>query len=232
VAITNDGMTVGSKTIRCSRAQSRRTALGRTERRRRHRVDRTIHHARERWPALSAGAKKVIISPGDRRRRHVRDRRQRRLLRPGSAPRRLQCLVHDELLRADGEGPRRRLRVTTGLMTTSTPTPTTRTCSTSSTRTCAGPRAAINIVPSSTGAARHESGAGFDEGRLDGTSLRVPVRSAASPIHGDRLVDERRRVNAAFRAAAEGPLKGVLVYTTIHRLFGHRRTRRRAPSTP
>ena len=75
--------------------------------------------------------------------------------------------------------------------------------------------AAINIVPSSTGAARATSLVlASMKGRLDGTSLRVPVpvgsitdfTAIVSSTSGDA-------VNAAFRAAAEGPLKGVLVYT-------------------
>jgi glyceraldehyde 3-phosphate dehydrogenase len=52
------------------------------------------------------------------------------------------------------------------------------------------------------------------KGRLDGTSLRVPVPVGSitdfTAIVSSTTVDA---VNAAFRAAAEGPLKGVLVYT-------------------
>ncbi len=50
------------------------------------------------------------LGPADRRRRHVRRRRQRRHVRPGAAQGRVQRLVHDQLLRADGQGARRRLR--------------------------------------------------------------------------------------------------------------------------
>ena len=75
--------------------------------------------------------------------------------------------------------------------------------------------AAINIVPSSTGAARATSLVlASMKGRLDGTSLRVPVPVGSitdfTAIVSSTSVDA---VNAAFRAAAEGPLKGVLVYT-------------------
>jgi glyceraldehyde 3-phosphate dehydrogenase len=75
--------------------------------------------------------------------------------------------------------------------------------------------AAINIVPSSTGAARATSLVlASMKGRLDGTSLRVPVPVGSitdfTAIVSSTTVDA---VNAAFRAAAEGPLKGVLVYT-------------------
>ena len=75
--------------------------------------------------------------------------------------------------------------------------------------------AAINIVPSSTGAARATSLAlASMKGCLDGTSLRVPVPVGSitdfTAIVSSTTVEA---VNEAFRAAAEGPLKGVLVYT-------------------
>jgi glyceraldehyde 3-phosphate dehydrogenase len=75
--------------------------------------------------------------------------------------------------------------------------------------------AAINIVPASTGAARATSLVlASMKGRLDGTSLRVPVPVGSitdfTAIVSSTTVDA---VNAAFRTAAEGPLKGVLVYT-------------------
>jgi glyceraldehyde 3-phosphate dehydrogenase len=77
--------------------------------------------------------------------------------------------------------------------------------------------AAMNIVPTSTGAARAtslviESMAG----RLDGTALRVPVADGSvtdlvATLGRDVTVEE---VNHAFRAAAaDGPLAGVLVYS-------------------
>ena len=75
--------------------------------------------------------------------------------------------------------------------------------------------AAINIVPASTGAARATSLVlSSMKGRLDGTSLRVPVPVGSitdfTAIVRSTTVEE---INAAFRAAAEGPLKGILVYT-------------------
>jgi glyceraldehyde 3-phosphate dehydrogenase len=75
--------------------------------------------------------------------------------------------------------------------------------------------AAINIVPASTGAAK-ATGLVLSsmKGRLDGTSLRVPVPVGSitdfTAIVRSTTVEE---INAAFRAAAEGPLKGILVYT-------------------
>ena len=75
--------------------------------------------------------------------------------------------------------------------------------------------AAVNIIPSSTGAARATSLVlEAMKGRLDGTSLRVPIPDGSitdfTAIVRSTTVDE---VNAAYRAAAEGPLRGVLVYT-------------------
>ena len=78
--------------------------------------------------------------------------------------------------------------------------------------------AAVNIVPSSTGAARATSLVlASMKGRLDGTSLRVPIPDGSitdfTALVRATTVEE---VNAAFKAAAEGSLKGVLVYTDEH----------------
>ena len=76
--------------------------------------------------------------------------------------------------------------------------------------------AAINIVPTSTGAARATSLVlASMKGRLDGTSLRVPVPTGSitdfvANLKKPASVEE---INAAFKAAAAGPLKGVLEYT-------------------
>ena len=75
--------------------------------------------------------------------------------------------------------------------------------------------AAINIVPSTTGAARATSLVlASMKGRLDGTSLRVPVPDGSitdfTAIVRSTSVEE---INAAFQSAAEGRLKGILVYT-------------------
>ena len=60
---------------------------------------------------LHGTVKRVIISaPSSDADAHLRDRRQRRRVRPGEAHRRLQRLVHHQLLRAHGQGPRRHLR--------------------------------------------------------------------------------------------------------------------------
>ena len=76
--------------------------------------------------------------------------------------------------------------------------------------------AAINIVPTSTGAARATSLVMTSmKGKLDGTSLRVPVPTGSitdfvANLKKPATVEE---INAAYKAAAEGPLKGVLEYT-------------------
>jgi len=76
--------------------------------------------------------------------------------------------------------------------------------------------AAINIVPTSTGAAKATSLVIPElKGKLDGYSLRVPVPDGSIT---DLVVELGRdvtkdEVNAAYKAAADGPLKGILVYT-------------------
>jgi len=77
--------------------------------------------------------------------------------------------------------------------------------------------AAINIVPTSTGAARATSLVLESmKGKLDGTSLRVPVPTGSivdftANLKKAASVEE---INAAFKkAAASGPLKGILRYT-------------------
>ncbi|HEX4725442.1 MAG TPA: type I glyceraldehyde-3-phosphate dehydrogenase [Pseudonocardiaceae bacterium] len=76
--------------------------------------------------------------------------------------------------------------------------------------------AAINVVPTSTGAAK-AIGLVLPElnGKLDGYSLRVPVPTGSITdltvdVSRDTSVDE---VNAAVKAAADGPLKGILRYS-------------------
>jgi glyceraldehyde 3-phosphate dehydrogenase len=76
--------------------------------------------------------------------------------------------------------------------------------------------AAINIVPTSTGAAK-AIGLVLPElkGKLDGFALRVPVPTGSIT---DLTVTASRPVTVeeikeAYKAAAEGPLKGILKYT-------------------
>jgi glyceraldehyde 3-phosphate dehydrogenase len=76
--------------------------------------------------------------------------------------------------------------------------------------------AALNIIPTSTGAAK-ALGLVIPElvGKLDGYALRVPVPTGSIT---DLTIETSAQVtvaqvNAAYKAAAEGPLKGILKYT-------------------
>ena len=76
--------------------------------------------------------------------------------------------------------------------------------------------AAINIVPSSTGAAR-ATGLVLEamQGRLDGTALRVPV-PVGSITDFTAILDKEvtvEEINEAFKAAADGPMKGIIEYS-------------------
>jgi glyceraldehyde 3-phosphate dehydrogenase len=77
--------------------------------------------------------------------------------------------------------------------------------------------AAQNIIPTTTGAARATSLVlPALSGKLDGISMRVPVIDGSVT---DLVVQLEREVtadevNAAYRAAADGPLKGYLHYTS------------------
>ncbi|HEV7566452.1 MAG: gap [Leifsonia sp.] len=76
--------------------------------------------------------------------------------------------------------------------------------------------AAINIVPTSTGAAKAIGLVLPDlKGKLDGFALRVPVPTGSITdltVTASRPVTVEE-VKAAYKAAAEGPLKGILKYT-------------------
>jgi glyceraldehyde 3-phosphate dehydrogenase len=76
--------------------------------------------------------------------------------------------------------------------------------------------AALNLIPTTTGAAK-AIGLVLPRlnGRLDGYSIRVPVpvgslTDLTAELSRETTPDE---INAAFKAAAEGPLRGVLEYT-------------------
>jgi glyceraldehyde 3-phosphate dehydrogenase len=77
--------------------------------------------------------------------------------------------------------------------------------------------AALSIIPTTTGAAT-AVGEVLPElkGKLDGIAMRVPVPNV-SVVDLAVLVDKKTSkgdVNAAFLAAADGPLKGILQYMT------------------
>ncbi len=76
--------------------------------------------------------------------------------------------------------------------------------------------AAINIIPSTTGAAR-AIGLVLPnlDGKLDGLALRVPVADGSITDLTAELKQEAtpEQINGAFREAASGKLKGLLEYT-------------------
>ena len=76
--------------------------------------------------------------------------------------------------------------------------------------------AALSMIPTSTGAAK-AIGVVLPElkGKLDGYAMRVPVPTGSATdltvqLSKPASIDE---INAAMKAAAEGPLKGILEYT-------------------
>ena len=76
--------------------------------------------------------------------------------------------------------------------------------------------AAMNIIPTTTGAAKATALVLPElKGKMDGLSMRVPVADGSVTDLVAELGREvsRDEVNAAFRAAADGPLKGYLYYT-------------------
>lgn len=76
--------------------------------------------------------------------------------------------------------------------------------------------AALNVVPTTTGAAK---AVGLVlphlKGKLDGIALRVPVPdgSVTDFVALLKKPADKATINAAFKAAAEGALKGILEYT-------------------
>jgi glyceraldehyde 3-phosphate dehydrogenase len=76
--------------------------------------------------------------------------------------------------------------------------------------------AALSIIPTSTGAAK---AVGLVlphlQGKLNGNSMRVPTPTGSATDFVVTLKKEVtvEEVNAAFKAAAEGPMKGILEYT-------------------
>jgi glyceraldehyde 3-phosphate dehydrogenase len=77
--------------------------------------------------------------------------------------------------------------------------------------------AALSMIPTTTGAAK-AVGLVLPElnGKLDGSSIRVPTPNVS--VVDLKFVAKRAttkdEINAAIKAAAEGPLKGILGYTT------------------
>ena len=76
--------------------------------------------------------------------------------------------------------------------------------------------AAVSVIPTTTGAAKAVGKVIPDlNGKLNGVALRVPVTTGSIvdltvKLKKDASVDE---INAAMKAAAQGPMKGILEYT-------------------
>ena len=78
--------------------------------------------------------------------------------------------------------------------------------------------AALNMIPTSTGAAKALSLVIPElKGKLDGISIRVPTPdvSVVDVTVETEKPTTKEAVNAALKAAAEGPLKGILGYTDL-----------------
>ena len=135
-----------------------------------------------------------------------------------SAPRHhLQRLVHDELPRADGEGALRGVRHRQGPHDDDPRLHNDQVSSTSRTRTCAAPAPPPSTSSRRRPAPRRRSRLVIPElkGKLDGFAMRVPVPTGSATDLTVQLEREvtKDEVNAAFKRAAEGSLKGYLEYT-------------------
>jgi glyceraldehyde 3-phosphate dehydrogenase len=77
--------------------------------------------------------------------------------------------------------------------------------------------AALNIIPTTTGAAKAVALVIPDlKGKFDGFSLRVPTPTVSVVdfvANVEKVPASKDEVNAAFKAAAAGPMKGILGYT-------------------
>jgi glyceraldehyde 3-phosphate dehydrogenase len=77
--------------------------------------------------------------------------------------------------------------------------------------------AAVNIIPTTTGAAKAVSEVIPEmKGKLDGLAFRVPVPDGSVTDFTAVLAKPATKdeINAAFKAAADGPLKGIVEYCT------------------
>ena len=93
------------------RKGSRQYPVGRPGSRRDHRVHRQVHQWRESQGTPGIwGQNGHHLRSRHQRRRHLCGRSQRRQLRPARAQDHLQRQLHDQLLRAHDQSPRRRLR--------------------------------------------------------------------------------------------------------------------------
>ena len=167
---------------------------------------------------LTAGARKVVLtSPGTDSDATIVMGVNQDIYDPAAPRRGLQRLLHHELRRPDGRRCCTRRSGSTKADHHVHSYTATRTCSTGRTRTCAGPLGGGQHIPTSTGAAR-AIGMVLPElaGRFDGIAVRVPVVDGSLVDMTVRLSEPATvaQVNRAFATAADGPLKGILRYTT------------------
>ena len=220
VAFDDENIIVDGKKIRALEERDpANLPVGRAGRRHRHRVDRLLHRRRRRPRRTStAGAKKVIISaPASNEDAHVRRRREPHATTTpathhiiSNASCTTNCLAPVAKALNDAIGIER------GLMTTIH-------AYTGDQNLQDGPHkdlrraraAAQNIVPTSTGAAKAVALVLPElKGKLDGFALRVPIITGSATdltFTASREVTVEE-VNAAVKAAADGPLKGILEY--------------------
>ena len=201
------------------RARSGRAAVARPRRRRRDRVDRLLHRARGR---AEAPRRRREEGRSSRRPRPTRTSRSCSASTTSSTTRssthHLERLLHDELRRADGEGAQRHVRDRARVHDDDPRlhATTSRSSGPARTATCRRARAAaINLIPTSTGAATRDrrSCCRSSKGKLDGVAVRAPVPTGSVTdlvVHARAARRRADEVNAAFEAAAaDGPLDGV-----------------------
>ncbi len=104
-------ITVNGKSIKVFAVQGPgRHRLVESRRADRHRIHRHLHRRREgKGPPAGNGEEGHHLGAGQERGRHARSGRQRRQVRCGQAPHRLQCILHDKLPGAVRQGPARPL---------------------------------------------------------------------------------------------------------------------------
>jgi len=168
------------------------------------------------WPPA---LKRCYHRAGQGRLPNHRDGRERRQIRPKTAPHPVQRFLHDKLLAPivyvllkEGFG------VEEGLMTTvHSYTATQKTVDGPSKKDWKGGRtAALNLIPSTTGAAK-AVGLVLPEvkGKLTGMAFRVPTPTVSVVDLTVRTVKETSyaEISAAMKKASETYLKGILEYT-------------------
>ena len=180
-----------------------------------------LHQARHgRLPPRGRRTAGDRVGAVRRRRRHVRLRRQPQGLRLRHPEGDLQRQLHDQLLRAGGQGARRRLRRRAGpdadrARLHRRPAARRR----ARTRTSAGraARRSTSCPPAPAQRARDEPRAELDEGQarrhLAARARADRAASSTSPPTSTEAATVEQ-INAAFKkAAGSGPLKGIVRYT-------------------